>query len=567
MHWCLLLSRLVLQDSPSSLRSGARPVFAAAKRGSARRVLATMHARNGRLRWVSHLAAPVALLLSVVLWIMMVRFQSDLAGRARLLQKEVFRKVSDGARTSLRSPPVFNHFPTCEDDFHVSIANSPETVRKPGSWPCLVRAPEGYRPPFERERALWAVPRTALGELDRSNPEFLLHVNRQRWTHIDQRVVSIRTVGGTSGRAFGDNFKYVRALLSMISLSPRCGSRRPPIMLDMGGGIGSVAAAFADKRGAAGKITVVSYVWPDNYLRLQTIMSHRLLPAYLANFTGKVPFPNESVDIVHCKWCWHHVVGYDIWLDEVQRVLVPGGYFLFTFTPKNDKILRHPEWDQALARQPFECKRVKRIVLVCRKKIAEAADRWKALNSTTLHDHCPKETRMVLASRDVRPTILQTMSRQRSTALQSLTELLHEGISNLSRILNVNCVDATLCQTIDASHDEATVTHLGGSEAIVSGLLARRRVALQHDWNWNLPVYPRTYDLVYVGCDNSTNNLLHQETFWADLHRVLRPGGGLIMQRALCSFPETSTPVLKACGFEAKTINEDVIVGRRLDAV
>lgn len=62
------------------------------------------------------------------------------------------------------------------------------------------------------------------------------------------------------------------------------------------------------------------------------------------------------------------MVGYEGWLREVWRVLVPGGYFVFTFTSKNGGISDDEEWDAAVDQVGFACKRVKRVTLVCHKQ-------------------------------------------------------------------------------------------------------------------------------------------------------------------------------------------------------
>lgn len=71
-------------------------------------------------------------------------------------------------------------------------------------------------------------------------------------------------------------------------------------MLDSGAGIESMAATMKDERSGNGSVRVLGYTWQDDYLRLQMIMAHCGLHAYLANFTGYLPFPEEGLDVVHC---------------------------------------------------------------------------------------------------------------------------------------------------------------------------------------------------------------------------------------------------------------------------
>lgn len=307
-------------------------------------------------------------------------------------------------------------------------------------------------------------------------------------------------------------------------------------MLDTGAGIGSVAAAIKDQRGGNDRLQTLSYVLPDEYLRLQAIISHRGLNSYLANFTGVLPFPDDSLDVVHCKWCWHHEVGYSVWVDEVARVLVPGGFFIFTFTAFDGGILKEDEWARSLERGGLECQRVKRIVQVCQKKGGNGAE------------FCPSKYK---AEREAGARV-ETQAKIVRSVLEQ-TGMLGGGV------LGVGCKRVGACVKVEDVLG-VDMLHIAEDKAVVAGLLGRRRVAMLHDFGRDVPVYPRSFEAVIVACGRGVGGY----KFWVDLHRILRPRGVVVVMRALCGRRGIAREMRKAL-FDLKRVNGDVLVGTRMD--
>ncbi|CAN8071168.1 unnamed protein product [Agarophyton chilense] len=458
-------------------------------------------------------------------------------------------------------PRFFPKISTCADPFYVRVPHTLNTPHTPSLWPCVVKPPLNYTPPLPRPRSLWRTPLANVGELDTSNSEYRLHLANQRWARLERHEINIREEGGTSGRSFANNFEYVKFLIQKLKPIRRCAPNAPYVMLDMGAGIGSVAAALADERGGDGAIKALSYVWPDDYLRLQTIISDRGLPSFLANFTGSLPFPSSSFDIVHCKWCWHHNAGYDVWLKEVNRLLVPGGFFIFTFAPEATELLKHPAWEKALARQPFKCKRVHRIITMCQKnrtldKKNSDGDRFRKA------DYCP---------RDVKRSIMRS-NKELKDGLQHAEQdlvLVAESVKALTkdstvRLLSVNCPHAQLCVGLD-SVPNSSVLHVNhaSQKQVVKGILSLGGLAMLQNWKNNVPVYPRSFDVIHLGCNPRSKHLLERPEFWLELHRVLRPGGIVTLAKSFCRwyFKKTFSPL----GFKTKKISKHFFVANRLE--
>lgn len=456
------------------------------------------------------------------------------------------------------------HIPECADPFYVRVPRTLNTPHEPSKWPCYVSSLTDYSPPLSRPRSLWRTPKANVGDLNRSQAEYRLHVTEQRWARFEDAEINILHEGGTSGRAFSDNFAYVQHWLSFIRPLNRCGWNKSLVMLDTGAGIGSVAAALSDERGAAGKVKALSYVWPDNYLRLQTIISDRGFPAFLANFTGRLPFPSNSFDIVHCKWCWHHLAGYNVWLNEVNRLLVPGGYFVFTFTPEKGNILKRPQWDKALARQPFFCKKIHRIITMCQKRpLLNKKRKATNVDKFRVASYCPTRMKSSIDGSKAKlkenwPQIFE--EREKIVDATSVVTRNSTG-----RLLNLNCPDEALCMKLDSAFEGNTL-HINtwSQQHIVQKILSVGGLAMLHRWRYNIPVYPRSFDAVNVGCDSKSRYLLKRPTFWVELHRVLRPGGIVTVARSFCGWNRKRvTSLMSRYGFEVNDDTGGVLIGAR----
>ncbi|KAK9167015.1 hypothetical protein Scep_002206 [Stephania cephalantha] len=112
-------------------------------------------------------------------------------------------------------------------------------------------------------------------------------------------------------------------------------------VLDIGCGYGSLGAHLFSKQ----LLTMCIASYEDSGSQVQLTLE-RGLPAMIASFNLKqLPYPSVSFDMVHCAWCgidWDQKDG--AFLVEVDRVLRPGGYFVWTSPITNTrKSLRNKE--------------------------------------------------------------------------------------------------------------------------------------------------------------------------------------------------------------------------------
>lgn len=416
---------------------------------------------------------------------------------------------------------------------------------------CYVAEPEGYELPYNRTVRLWHVPRKNLGELNTSEHDYYNQVHNQRWLKMGKTSAHLQENGGTSMRAFGTNFDYFDILVNTTQIFSRCRNASKPVILDTGAGVASLAATAIDERAGNRSISIISYVPVDNYLRLGSIISDRGLPVFLHWFTGaKIPVPTESFDIVHCRWCWHHVVGYDTWLNEMNRIIIPGGAFVFTFVPVEDQELLPLEpWYEALAKMPWDCERYARIVQVCIKR-----------NPTQEALPCSykQEIENGVSSED---TFKQIKLAQEVLSSPDITW--HPEIYD--RILNMNCQMYQTCALLEETWNKPTTintfnkTESGGDE--LRRLLQGGSVGLLHDWNNPGPFYPRFFDIINLMCGGD-NEISRNVIF--ESHRLLRPDGFLIILDSACESFVDVVELMQEQLFHVVSNAGGVLVARKL---
>ncbi|XP_077249909.1 putative pectin methyltransferase QUA2 [Tasmannia lanceolata] len=112
-------------------------------------------------------------------------------------------------------------------------------------------------------------------------------------------------------------------------------------VLDIGCGYGSFGAHLFSKQLLT--MCIANYEVSGSQVQLTL---ERGLPAMIGSFTSKqLPYPSLSFDMLHCARCgvdWEQKDG--IYLVEVDRVLKPGGYFVWTSPPTNaQRSLRNKE--------------------------------------------------------------------------------------------------------------------------------------------------------------------------------------------------------------------------------
>ncbi|PSS30236.1 Methyltransferase [Actinidia chinensis var. chinensis] len=195
---------------------------------------------------------------------------------------------------------------------------------------CLVPLPEGYQRsiewPTSREK-IWYhnVPHTKLAEVK----------GHQNWVKVTGDYLTFP--GG------GTQFKHgALHYIDFIqqSLPDIAWGKRSRVVLDVGCGVASFGGFLFERN-----VITMSFAPKDEHEAQVQFALERGIPAISAVMgTKRLPFPGRVFDVVHCARCrvpWH-IEGGKLLL-ELNRVLRPGGFFIWSATPVYQKLAEDVE--------------------------------------------------------------------------------------------------------------------------------------------------------------------------------------------------------------------------------
>lgn len=201
---------------------------------------------------------------------------------------------------------------------------------------CLVPLPKGYRSPIRWPKSrdqIWYnnVPHTQLVEFK----------GHQNWVNISGEHL-IFPGGGT---------QFKRGALHYIDFIQEAKKdvawgKRSRVILDVGCGVASFGGYMFDR-----DVLTMSFAPKDEHEAQVQFALERGIPAISAVMgTKRLPFPGGVFDVVHCARCrvpWH-IEGGKLLL-ELNRLLRPGGYFVWSATPVYQKLPEDVEIWEAMS--------------------------------------------------------------------------------------------------------------------------------------------------------------------------------------------------------------------------
>ncbi|KAK2659379.1 hypothetical protein Ddye_005912 [Dipteronia dyeriana] len=190
---------------------------------------------------------------------------------------------------------------------------------------CVVPLPEGYRPsikwPKSRDK-IWYynVPHTKLAKTK----------GHQNWVKVTGEYLTFPG-GGTQFK--NGALHYIDFVQN--SCPDIAWGNRSRVILDVGCGVASFGGYLFDK-----DVLAMSFAPKDEHEAQVQFALERGIPAISSVMgTKRLPFPSSVFDLVHCARCrvpWH-IEGGKLLL-ELNRVLRPGGYFVWSATPVYQKL-------------------------------------------------------------------------------------------------------------------------------------------------------------------------------------------------------------------------------------
>ncbi|CAL5203934.1 unnamed protein product [Lathyrus oleraceus] len=189
---------------------------------------------------------------------------------------------------------------------------------------CLVSLPEGYRSPIR-----WPKSREMIWYNNAPHTKLVESKGHQNWIKVSGEYLTFP--GGGTQFKYGA-LHYIEFIQN--SLPNIAWGKRSRVILDVGCGVASFGGYLFEK-----DVLTMSFAPKDVHEAQVQFALERGIPATLGVMgTKRLPFPGSVFDLLHCARCrvpWH-IEGGKLLL-ELNRVLRPGGYFVWSATPVYQK--------------------------------------------------------------------------------------------------------------------------------------------------------------------------------------------------------------------------------------
>ncbi|KAJ9172715.1 hypothetical protein P3X46_015926 [Hevea brasiliensis] len=436
---------------------------------------------------------------------------------------------------------------------------------------CLVPLPEGYKTPItwpgSRDK-IWYhnVPHTKLAEVK----------GHQNWVKVTGELLTFPG-GGT---------QFIHGALHYIEFLQKAvpnieWGKHTRVILDVGCGVASFGGYLFEK-----DVLTMSFAPKDEHEAQVQFALERGIPAISAVMgSQRLPFPSGVFDLIHCARCrvpWHADGG--MLLLELNRVLRPGGYFVWSATPVYQKLQEDVEiwkamsaltvsmcWEPvtikkdklnsigaAIYRKPTsnDCynQRKKNIPPLCKSDDDPSAAWYVPLQA------CMHEVPVDYNERGARwpenwPRRLQTPPYWLNSSQMGIygkpapqdfaTDYEHwkhvvrnsyiKGLgiswSNVRNIMDMRAVYGGFAAALmDLKVWVLNVVNVDSPDTLPI-IYERGLFGIYHDWCESFSTYPRTYDLLHA--DHLFSKLKKRcklAPVMAEVDRIVRPGGKLIVR-------------------------------------
>ncbi|KAG8390136.1 hypothetical protein BUALT_Bualt01G0052100 [Buddleja alternifolia] len=458
---------------------------------------------------------------------------------------------------------------------------------------CLVPLPDGYKVPVP-----WPKSRDMIWYSNVPHPKLVEYKKDQRWV-VKQDDYFIFPGGGTQFKNGVNHYiDSIEKTLPVIGWG-----KKTRVILDVGCGVASFGGSLLDRN-----VITMSFAPKDEHEAQIQFALERGIPATLSVIgTQKLTFPDNAYDLIHCARCrvhWDADGGKP--LMELNRILRPGGYFIWSATPvyrdddrdknvwKSMVALTESMCWSVVAKTYFDSSQIG--LVIYQKPVSSTCYQNRKKSEPPLCDQASRRNISWYAPLD---SCLVPLPGDSPKWPSSWPERLGDKPRSLSAE-----VDAEETFKGDTTHWSALVSevYLGGlginwssvrnvmdmnagyggfAAALINQplwvmnvvpihepdtlpvIFDRGLIGIYHDWCESLNTYPRTYDLLHASSlfKNLTKRCDLIEVA-AEMDRILRPGGYLVVQDTIEIITELK-PVLKSLHWLINVHQDQFLVGKK----
>ncbi|XP_051143642.1 probable methyltransferase PMT23 [Andrographis paniculata] len=458
---------------------------------------------------------------------------------------------------------------------------------------CLVPLPAGYRAPVA-----WPKSRDMIWYNNVPHPKLVEYKKDQHWV-VKSGDYFVFPGGGTQFKNGVD--EYINSLVKALPEIEL--GKKMRVILDVGCGVASFGGAMMERN-----VLTMSFAPKDEHEAQIQFALERGIPATLSVIgTQKLPFPDNSYDLIHCARCrvhWDGDGGKP--LMELNRILRPGGYFVWSATPvyKNNErdqnvwksmvaLTKSICWE-TVEKTFFESSQIGVVVYqkpslsACyqsrEKKDPPLCESGNKRNSSWYAplDDClaplpedsniwpppwPKRLTEQPRSLPAQPDAAEAFRGVTRHWSALVSEVYQGGIDvNWSSVRNVMDMNAGYggfaAALINLPVWVMNVVPIHEPDTLPV-IFDRGMIGVYHDWCESFNTYPRTYDLLHssflLGNVSKRCDLVEVA---AEMDRILRPGGYVVVQDTL-DVAVRLKPILKSLHWDVGVYRDKFLVCRK----
>ncbi|EEF41484.1 probable methyltransferase PMT23 [Ricinus communis] len=461
---------------------------------------------------------------------------------------------------------------------------------------CLVPLPKGYKVPVS-----WPKSRDMIWYDNVPHPKLVEYKKDQNWVRKEGDYL-VFPGGGTQFKDGVTNYiNFIEKTLPIIQWG-----RRTRVVLDVGCGVASFGGYLLDK-----EVITMSFAPKDEHEAQIQFALERGIPATLSVIgTQKLTYPDNAFDMIHCARCrvhWDADGGKP--LIELNRILRPGGFFVWSATPVyRDDERDHNVWNAMVALTNSMCwKNVTKTMdssgiglVIYQKPVLPSCYEKRQENDPPLCDQ--KDTQNVSWYVPINRCLSRLPMDSQGNAMSwpagwpyrlntvppslltgsDAVEIFYEDTRHWSVLvsdvyLNAPAINWTSVRNImdmNAGYGgfAAALVDLPywvmnvvpfDSQDTLPVILDRGLIGIYHDWCESFNTYPRTYDLLHSSFlfKNLTQRCDIIEVV-AEIDRIVRPGGYVVIQDTMEMIQKLSS-MLSSLRWSTSLYQGQFLIGRK----
>lgn len=456
---------------------------------------------------------------------------------------------------------------------------------------CLLPLPIGYKVPIP-----WPQSRDMIWYDNVPHPKLLEYKKDQNWVRKSGNYLIFPGGGTQFKEGVSSYIEFIETTLPVIKWG-----KHIRVVLDAGCGVASFGGLLLDKN-----VMTMSFAPKDEHEAQIQFALERGIPATLSVIgTKRLTFPDNAYDLIHCARCrvhWDADGGKP--LMELNRILRPGGFFVWSATP----VYRDDERDQNVWKAMIALTKS-----ICWKVVAKTLDSTgiglviyqkpvspscyylrdedkpplchNRLNSSWYANLSSCLSRLPEAGKVSWPAPWPQRLSSKPPSLSTepdAEEMFYEDTKHWSALVSEVYLDGLAINWSSVRNVMDMNAGYGGFAAALieqplwvmnvipinvpdtlSIIFDRGLIGIYHDWCESLNTYPRTYDLLHSSFlfGNLTKRCDIIDVA-VEMDRILRPGG-LVLVHDTMEMINKISPILRSLHWSITLYQEQFLVGKK----